>query len=95
MLGPHGKKLESVGLDARDDDHKIEYTQDTLEEELSQADLKIVSDFMPTIPIFPWNGIIAMSAFFSPKLYKKLQSKKREYVNSNQKESIGWVVIVK
>lgn len=90
------KKLESVGLDARDDvDHKVEYTQETLREELSRASLEIVSDFKSTIPSFPWNGIIAMSAFFSPKLYKMLQSKKRDYVNSNPEESIGWVVKVK
>ncbi len=90
------KKLQSVGLDPRDDvDHKIEYSKESLLNEFNQAKLQCCSDFFPIIPSFPWNGLIAMSAAFSPKLYKKLQTKKRQYVEKNPKESIGWIVTVK
>ena len=73
----HGKKLTSVGLDPRDDDdHKIEYTMKVLDEELNQAGLQRISDIWPSIPSFPWNGFVAISAFFSPRLYKFLQRKR-------------------
>jgi SAM-dependent methyltransferase len=90
------KKLFSAGLDPRDDDdHKIEYTKETLDAELNQAGLQRVSDFHPSIPSFPWNGLIAMSAFFSPILYQKLQRKKKEYVKARPEESTGWIITVK
>ncbi|MCI5221392.1 MAG: class I SAM-dependent methyltransferase [Candidatus Electrothrix sp. AR4] len=90
------KKLEAVGLDSRDDpDHKIEYSRQSLHEELQAADMRICSELMPIIPSFPWNGLIAMSAFASPLLYKRLQKAKREYVRAHPDESIGWVFTVK
>lgn len=90
------KKLESVGLDPRDDDdHKIEYTKQELLNEFSKADLHSCSEFVPIIPSFPWNGLIAISAALSPDLYKKLQKKKRKYVEENPDESIGWIMTVK
>ncbi len=90
------KKLERAGLDSRDDpDHKIEYSRESLLEELQAADLQLCSELMPIIPSFPWNGLIAMSAFFSPALYKRLQEKKRTFVQKNPDESIGWVFTVK
>lgn len=90
------KKLVAVGLDSKDDpDHKIEYSKQSLAKELQAADLQICSDLMPIIPSFPWNGLIAMSAFLSPKLYKRLQAVKRRYVLAHPDESIGWVFTVK
>ncbi len=90
------KKLVAVGLDSRDDpDHKIEYSKQSLVKELQAADLQICSDLMPIIPSFPWNGLIAMSAFLSPALYKRLQTIKRRYVLAHPAESIGWVFTVK
>jgi len=87
-------KLRSVGLDSYDDsDHKIEYTPNSLKDELGRADLKIISDLHPIVPSFPWNGIISMSAAVSPRLYRKLQVAKRRYVEKNPEESIGWVFI--
>ena len=72
------KKLRAAGLDSMDDpDHKIEYTKKSLAEELGAADLTIESKLMPIIPSFPWNGLIAMSAAVSPKIYRRLQSWKR------------------
>lgn len=89
------RKLESVGLDPRDDtDHKVEYTREELVSEFLQADLTCCSDFAPIIPSFPWNGAIAMSAALSPELYKRLQRKKRQYVEKMPEESIGWIVTV-
>lgn len=89
------KKLAAAGLDPMDDpDHKIEYSRETLHDELSAADLKISSDLMPIIPSFPWNGLIAMSAVVSPSLYRRLQIAKRKYVIAHPEESIGWVFTV-
>jgi SAM-dependent methyltransferase len=89
------KKLAASGLDSRDDpDHKNEYSEQTLQQELARAGLRITSDLMPIIPSFPWNGVIAMSAFLSPKLYKRLQQMKRDYVLTHPRESIGWVFTV-
>ena len=89
------KKLAAAGLDSRDDpDHKIEYSEQSLAEELATADLQITSELMPIIPSFPWNGLIAMSAVLSPALYKRLQAKKRNYVLAHPEESIGWVFTV-
>lgn len=89
------KKLQSVGLDPRDDDdHKIEYSKESLNQELTSAGLRVVSDYLPIIPSFPWNGMIAMSAFVSPKLYKWLQIKKKGYVQRNPENSTGWIVTV-
>jgi SAM-dependent methyltransferase len=89
------KKLTAVGLDSKDDpDHKVEYSRQSLAEELQGADLQLCSDLMPIIPSFPWNGLIAMSAFFSPVFYKRLQAGKRKYVQNHPDESIGWVFTV-
>ena len=89
------KKLQRAGLDPRDDDdHKIEYSMDSIEEELASAGLNIISDFAPIIPSFPWNGIIAMSAFVYPGLYKWLQKKKKDFVKKHPKESTGWIFTV-
>lgn len=89
------KKLASVGLDSMDDpDHKIEYTKESLAKELATAGLSISSDLYPIIPSFPWNGLIAMSAAVSPRLYKGFQKLKRRYVENNPDESIGWVFTV-
>ncbi len=90
------KKLAAAGLDPRDDpDHKVEYSRESLQEELDGADLRICSDLMPIIPSFPWNGLIAMSAVISPGLYKRFQAMKREFVQTHPDESIGWVFTVR
>lgn len=90
------KKLAAVGLDPKDDpDHKIEYSRQALLEELQAADLTLCSELRVIIPSFPWNGLIAMSAFFSPALYKRLQAAKRRYVQAHPDESIGWEFTVK
>ena len=82
-------------MDSRDDpDHKIEYSRESLRRELAEANLHISSDLMPIIPSFPWNGLVAMSAVISPKLYKRLQAMKRKYVQNHPDESIGWVFTV-
>ncbi len=90
------KRLASAGLDSMDDpDHKIEYSKESLFHEMEESGLSISSELMPIIPSFPWNGIIAMSAALSPKLYKRLQKEKRKYVKINPDESLGWVFTVK
>jgi SAM-dependent methyltransferase len=86
------RKQAAAGLDSKDDpDHKIEYSRQSLFEEMQAAGLEICSDLMPVVPSWPWNGLIAMSAFFSPALYRKMQRMKRNYVEKYPDESIGWV----
>jgi SAM-dependent methyltransferase len=90
------KKLRSVDLDSRDDpDHKVEYTRQSLKEELNSAGLQINSELQPIIPSWPWNGLIAVSAAISPKFYRRMQLYKRDYVHSYPDESIGWVFTVR
>lgn len=89
------KKLRAAGLDSYDDsDHKIEYTKQSLIEELDHAGLKIISDLFPLIPSFPWNGLIAMSAMLSPRLYRRFQKAKYRFVEQKPEESMGWVFLV-
>jgi SAM-dependent methyltransferase len=90
------KALRSVGLDSRDDnDHKIEYTKDLLVAELREAGLVIKSPLQPIVPSFPWHGLIALSAVFSPNLYRHLQRYKYEFVARHPQESIGWTFLAK
>ncbi len=90
------RKLVAAGLDSRDDpDHKVEYSKQSLIDEMAKAELTICSKLMPIIPSFPWNGLIAMSAALSPALYKRLQLVKRNYVKKHPDESIGWVFTVR
>jgi SAM-dependent methyltransferase len=90
------RRLRSVDLDSRDDpDHKVEYTKQSLHEELNRAGLQVSSELQPIIPSWPWNGMIAMSAALSPKFYRRMQRYKRDYVRTNPDESIGWVFTVR
>ena len=90
------KMLRSVGLDSRDDrDHKIEYTPDSLEKELSAAGLERFTELAPIIPSLPINGIVAFSAIFSRRIYRRLQQWKRDWVSKHPEESIGWVFQVR
>ncbi|MBF0455369.1 MAG: class I SAM-dependent methyltransferase [Magnetococcales bacterium] len=85
------KQLRRAGVDSRDDgDHKIEYSQETIQAEIQQAGLQIKSDLTPIIPSFPWNGVIALSAVLSPALYRRLQQWKYAYAKRHPEESIGW-----
>lgn len=85
------KRLRAAGLDSRDDeDHKVEYSQDSIRAELAEAGLEIVSPFQTIIPSFPWNGLLALSAVISPGVYRKTQDWKFAYVKKHPEESIGW-----
>jgi len=87
-------RLRAVGLDSRDDtDHKIEYSERAIREEMACAGLSILSDLRPIIPSFPFNGLIAMTAAVSPGLYRRLQTAKRRFVERKPEESIGWEFI--
>ena len=78
-------------MDSRDDsDHKIEYSRESIEQEIKGAGLSIDSDLYPIIPSFPWNGLIAFSAVLSPALYRSLQQWKYNYAKQHPDSSIGW-----
>jgi len=90
------KTLRSVGLDSRDDeDHKIEYTKAALIAELRAAGLEVSSPLLPIVPSFPWHGLIALSAAFSPNLYRCLQRYKYRFVTRHPQESVGWTFLAK
>lgn len=86
------KRLQrKFGLDSRDDDdHKIEYDEADLNQELNSAGLHIHGPLKPIVPSFPWHGIMASSALVSPSLYRYFQSWKRDYVERKPEESVGW-----
>lgn len=91
------KKLQRLhGVDSRDDeDHKIEYSVETLHEEMSAAGFKIEGVLNPIVPSLPVNGVIAITAVFSPKAYQHLQKWKHNFTKKHPRHSIGWYFLVK
>lgn len=109
ILKPDGKMYISIpntntpwkmmqrkyGVDSRDDeDHKIEYSPETLQQEMKMAGLKIVTQLHPIVPSLPINGLISLTAVFSPQLYRFLQNWKHGFVQKYPKHSIGWYFMV-
>ncbi|OIN85856.1 MAG: hypothetical protein AUJ12_07930 [Alphaproteobacteria bacterium CG1_02_46_17] len=79
------------GVDSRDDDdHKIEYSVETLNEELASAGLKVTGELYPIVPSLPVNGLIALSAVISPRLYRYFQRWKHRFVEKRPEHSVGW-----
>lgn len=109
ILKPDGKMYISIpntntpwkmmqrkyGVDSRDDeDHKIEYSHETLQLEMKMAGLKIVSQLYPIVPSLPINGLIALTAVLSPRFYRFLQNWKHDFAQKHPKHSIGWYFMV-
>ena len=86
------KQLQrAYGLDSRDDeDHKIEYSRETLADEMARAGFEITTDLHPIVPSLPVNGLIALTAPLSPKLYQHLQNWKHDFTIARPQHSIGW-----
>ena len=86
------KRLQRyAGVDSRDDeDHKIEYDEASLYAELSKAELALFGALNPVVPSLPLNGIFALTAPFCPKLYKRLQNWKVNFVRRKPQHTIGW-----
>lgn len=110
LLKPDGKMYISIpntntpwkifqrthGVDSRDDDdHKIEYSVETLGQEMKAAGLQIVTELYPIVPSLPVNGLITLSAIISPRLYQRLQGWKHNFTQKQPKHSIGWYFLVK
>jgi SAM-dependent methyltransferase len=88
---PWKLRQRRAGVDSRDDsDHKIEYSRETIAQEIAEAGLTLEGDLHPIIPSFPWNGLIAFSAVLSPRLYKRLQQWKYDSAQRHPDSSIGW-----
>lgn len=84
------------GVDSRDDeDHKVEYSVESLNEELANAGLKVTGDLHPIVPSLPVNGLIAMSAVISPRLYRYFQHWKHKFVEKHPKHSVGWYFLTR
>ena len=93
---PWKKFQRRHGVDSRDDeDHKIEYSVETLQAEMQAAGFKIEGKLHPIVPSLPVNGVIAMTAVASPKVYRYLQKWKHGFTEKHPEHSIGWYFIVK
>lgn len=93
---PWKKFQRAYGVDSRDDDdHKIEYSVESLNAEMAAAGLKIVTDLHPIVPSLPVNGAIAVTAILSPKPYRRLQQWKHHFTQTHPQHSIGWYFLVK
>lgn len=89
------RRQRAAGVDSRDDiDHKVEYSKAELEREIHAAGLVITSPLQPVAPSYPWHGLIALSAVFSPSLYRRLQGKKRAWLARHPDETAVWLVEV-
>ncbi len=88
---PWKKWQRAHGIDSRDDeDHKIEYSEETLQEELEAASLMIATPLHPLVPSLPIHGPLSLTAVISPKLYKASQNWKIRYAKENPEHSVGW-----
>lgn len=86
------KKLQRKhGVDSRDDpDHKIEYDEKTLTEELKQASLVITTPLHTVIPSLPINGVFSLTAIINKRIYQALQKWKLNYAAAHPHHSVGW-----
>lgn len=85
------KKLQrKVGLDYfSDPDHKIEYSLKEIERQLKHAKFKILS-IEGIVFDSPWTGFIDLVGGFSLNLYQRFNNLKKNMINNNLKESIGF-----
>ena len=91
------KKLQRfVGLSSFDDpDHKVEYTESEIYDEITASGLEVASPLYPTVPSFPFHGILASSAVISPRLYRLSQSLKYWLCRSSLFDTVGWIFLVR
>lgn len=77
-----------------DSDHKIEYTKDSIREELKCSGFKIIK-MWPIVYDTPLAGIIDLVGGFSLSIYKKLSLWKIKMVKLKPKETTGFRIIAK
>ncbi len=89
------KKLQqSVGLNCyADPDHKIEYTETEIRQDLNRAGFKIVS-LKPVTYDTSWVGFFDLAGGLSLSLYAFIAKVKRAKARSNPKESTGFRIIM-
>jgi SAM-dependent methyltransferase len=76
-----------------DPDHKVEYTPETLRDELARNGFEIVSEMMPIVYDTPWAGLIDLVGGISLRVYQRLAKWKRDMARRYPEESIGWRVV--
>ena len=85
------RRLKKVGLPYYSDpDHKIEYTERELKEELMKNGFEIEGEMMPVVHDTPFAGLIDLVGGISLTAYKYLNLWKRNFVKRFPEESIGF-----
>lgn len=90
------RRLRAAGLFYYTDrDHKVEYTDETLREEIVRAGLEITWGPEPIVYDTPLAGWIDLAGGFSLALYRRWSRWKREMALRHPEESIGYRLVVK
>ena len=91
------KKIrKSVGLPYyHDSDHKIEYTQEEICEEMRRNRFEIFSDFSPVVIDTPLEGLIDLIGGISLHAYRGLINWKISAALKNPGDSTGWRFVVR
>ena len=84
--------LRFFDLDSRDDqDHKIEYSIESISKELSQAGLIVSGAVKSETPSIPIHGLFSIISTLSPSIYKFMQGLKDAILRKlGPGESKGW-----
>ncbi len=77
-----------------DPDHKIEYTKETIKEELEKNGFDVISTGIIVYDT-PLAGIIDLTGAFSLRIYKRLSIWKRRMVTLKPNDSTGFRVLAK
>lgn len=78
-----------------DQDHKIEYTKESLADELGRNGFAIVGDYQPIVYDTPWVGVIDFMGGFSIPLYQILNRQRHKFLLRYPQETTGWRVVCK
>lgn len=76
-----------------DADHKIEYTQETLADELNRNGFQVVGNYLPIVYDTPWVGIIDFIGGLSLPAYQRLSQQRHKFLERHPEETTGWCVV--
>ena len=90
-------QLRRAGLFAYSDpDHRVEYTEASLREELGRAGFEPLGlSLTPTVYDTPWAGLIDCVGGLSLGLYRRLQAWKRRKALEHPEETTGFCVVAR
>jgi SAM-dependent methyltransferase len=76
-----------------DPDHKIEYTKETLADELKRNSFVVKGDYDFIVYDTPWVGLIDFIGGFSISLYQMLNRQRYKFLLRHPEDTTGWRVI--